>query len=156
VADVGSMDVNGTLKPLFEGNCLEYHGIDIRPGPNVDIVVSDPYSWQEIKDDTYDIVVSTQCLEHVEMPWYWIDEVFRICKPDGLVYICAPNTMPYHGFPDDCWRIWPAGMKALLNDAGFAVLACYKNEHGDTTGIARKPKLEERNVFTGERKAPGY
>ena len=145
VADIGSRDINGTLRPLFAGLAKTYHGIDISAGPGVDIIVADPYDWREIADDTYDIVVSTQCVEHVEWPWIWCGEVYRVCKPDGLVYICAPNTMPYHACPKDCWRIWPDGMRSLLSITGFHVLACYKNEHGDTTGIARKPKPEERN-----------
>jgi len=34
--DVGSFDVNGSLKDLFD----DYTGIDMREGPNVDIVAN--------------------------------------------------------------------------------------------------------------------
>lgn len=139
VADIGSLDINGTLKPLFSGRCKGYHGIDICLGLNVDIVVDEPYNWREIKAESYDTVVSTQCLEHVPQPWLWIGEVARIARHGGLIYICAPNTMAYHACPVDCWRVWPNGMQALMEYGFLEVMDCYKNEHGDTTGIARKP-----------------
>ena len=37
VLDIGSYDVNGCLKPLFRFDA-EYTGLDMREGPNVDIV----------------------------------------------------------------------------------------------------------------------
>ena len=43
VLDVGSLDVNGTYRPLIEGRGWSYCGLDIRRGPNVDVVAADPY-----------------------------------------------------------------------------------------------------------------
>ena len=36
ILDVGSYDVNGTMKPIFEKG--QYIGLDMEEGPNVDIV----------------------------------------------------------------------------------------------------------------------
>ena len=46
VLDVGSFDVNGTYRDLIP-DAWSYVGLDIRPGPNVDVVVADPYNWAE-------------------------------------------------------------------------------------------------------------
>jgi SAM-dependent methyltransferase len=81
VLDVGSYNVNGTYRPIF-GSGYSYQGLDISPGPNVDIVANNLYRWP-VEDNFYDLVISGQCLEHVEAPWLWIDEVYRVCKPGG-------------------------------------------------------------------------
>jgi hypothetical protein len=52
ILDVGSYDVNGTYKPLFNNFLWFYTGMDISPGPNVDIV-----GWENVTD-TYDVIVS--------------------------------------------------------------------------------------------------
>jgi SAM-dependent methyltransferase len=137
IADIGSRDVNGTLRPVFDVAPWKYTGFDIEGGPNVDVILETEYVWG-VSDDSYDVVVSTQVIEHVPEPWQWIREIARIVKPMGIVYICTPNTMDYHEYPVDCWRIWPDGMKALARYANLDVVTSYVNDI-DTTLIARKP-----------------
>lgn len=154
IADVGSYDVNGTYKPLFDSNVLEiededfrkrqnwkYVGIDIQSGPNVNIVVEDVGYWLDGIDEPFDVIVSGQCLEHVRKPWVWIKQVASILKHNGLVFITAPNTWGYHAYPIDCWRIWPDGLSALFDEAGIIPLELGRaGEHGDDTwGVGLKP-----------------
>ena len=137
IADIGSYDVNGTLRPIFDNPKWKYVGYDIEIGPNVDFLLSSHYDWSEIKSNSFDVVVSTQVLEHVKHPWRWIKEVYRICKPNGIIYVCTPNSIGYHAFPIDCWRVWPEGMNALFEEAGVIPLDVYAI-NGDTTGIGSK------------------
>ena len=141
VLDVGSLDVNGSLRPLFPG--CHYTGADLKRGKNVDLVLRKPYHWPEIESGSFDVVVSSQVAEHVPRPWEWIKEIARVLKPGGIVYLCSPNTMPYHEYPVDCWRIWPAGMSALLESAGLTVVECYARGR-DTTGIGVIPPAVPR------------
>ena len=143
VADIGSYDVNGTLRPLFARSGWSYCGMDASHGPNVDRVLSSAYSWPEIPDGQFDVVVSTQTLEHIQRPWKWLPEVARICKSNGLVYVCTPNTWAYHEYPIDCWRAWPDGLRAMFEDAGLDVLEAYHNGP-DTTAIGRKRTAAKR------------
>ncbi|HWQ20864.1 MAG TPA: class I SAM-dependent methyltransferase, partial [Methanotrichaceae archaeon] len=71
VLDVGSYDMNGSYKPLFTNH--NYIGLDICAGPNVDLVVADPYHWP-IEDAAFDAVISGQALEHIERPWQTLQE----------------------------------------------------------------------------------
>lgn len=135
ILDVGAMNINGCLRPLFPG--CHYVGADLTKGKNVDVVLSAPYHWPELESDSFDLVVSSQVLEHVPKPWEWIKEIARVTKPGGLVYLCSPNSMPYHAYPVDCWRVWPDGMRGLMEDAGLSVVECYARGI-DTTGIARR------------------
>jgi SAM-dependent methyltransferase len=148
ILDVGSYDVNGNYKHIFSNaypgrSGWAYEGMDIEAGPNVDIVTDDPYSWP-IKDKTYDVVISGQCLEHTEAPWKWVQEINRVCKTGGIAIIIAPWGWEEHRYPQDCWRIFPDGMRYLLSEvAGFKVMECGKTDdnkanQGDTWGVGIK------------------
>jgi len=90
------------------------------PRNGLTFVAAQPYAYP-VPDDTYDIVVSSNVLEHVPMPWRWMRELARICKPAGRVITVAPLNWGYHAEPVDCWRAYPDGMKAVYEDAGLRV-----------------------------------
>jgi SAM-dependent methyltransferase len=112
ILDIGSFDVSGSYKNLFINKNWQYIGLDIIPGPNVDIVAKGPYDFGLVKK--FDIVISGNCLEHVEAPWLWIKEVEKVIKPGGLLCIIMPFNLGEHRFPVDCYRILPDGFKYLL------------------------------------------
>lgn len=135
VLDVGSCDVNGSYRPLF--NDHRYTGLDLAPGKGVDMV-GQLYRYP-VTDNAFDVVVSGQCIEHVKDLHRWVKEIARVLAPFGMCCIIGPNTFPEHRYPVDCWRIFPDGMRFLLEDiAGFNVVEC-RSEGIDTIGIARKP-----------------
>jgi 2-polyprenyl-3-methyl-5-hydroxy-6-metoxy-1,4-benzoquinol methylase len=105
VLDIGSRDINGNFKSKFLNEYWEYTGLDITSGPNVDIVSKGPYDFGLINQ--YDIVISGNCLEHVEAPWKWIKQVEKVTRPGGFVCIITPFAIGIHGYPVDCYRILP-------------------------------------------------
>ena len=109
ILDVGSYDVNGTMKPIFDKG--QYVGLDMEAGPNVDIVgVSHNIPF---KKDEFDIIISSSCFEHDDMFWISFQEMCRVLKPGGYMYIQAPSNGPYHGWPGDNWRFYIDSWKAL-------------------------------------------
>jgi SAM-dependent methyltransferase len=122
IIDYGSQDVNGSYKDLFDQPNWKYTGIDIVPGKNVDIVLSDPYDWKEIETSSVDVFISGQAFEHIEYIWLTMLEIERILKPLGLVYIIAPSAGHEHRYPVDCWRIYPDGFKSLAKFANLNVI----------------------------------
>lgn len=78
--DIGGRDVNGTARAWF-GEDTAWHGLDIRPGPGVDIV-ADATTWTA-PTALWDVTLSTECLEHVE-EW------------PGIVY-AASTALDPHG-----------------------------------------------------------
>ncbi len=128
ILDIGSFDSNE--KPfnyglLFNEKNWHYSGMDIREGPNVDLVVSDIYDWAEINDESYDVVISGQAFEHMEFFWKAIVEIERILKPGGFCCVIAPSTGPVHRNPFDCFRFTAEGMRAMGEYAGLSVLEYY-------------------------------
>jgi SAM-dependent methyltransferase len=100
---------------------IEWHTLDIHPNPYLTYPSVSEYSFP-IRENSYDIVLSGQVLEHVRKPWIWIKELARVCKPDGLVITINPVSWPYHEAPVDCWRAYPEGIRALYEDANLEVL----------------------------------
>lgn len=114
VLDVGSLDINGVYKPMILERGWQYTGIDIQDGNNVDYVV-EPYSYP-FPDNSFDIVMSGSCMEHVERPWLWIPELARVLKPGGLLAIVTHHTFPFHEYPWDCYRFFPRAFMVLFDD----------------------------------------
>lgn len=61
--------------------------------------------------ESFDCVVSYQCLEHVPNPEQALREMARVCKPGGVVAIVGPNLLtPLHGIrhlaKPASWKIW--------------------------------------------------
>lgn len=134
VLDIGSLDVNGTYRPLVERFDMEYVGIDAEAGPNVDLVAS-AYALPPALGD-FDLVLSGQTLEHLSLPIVAAEEMKRVCRVGGWVLLVAPFVCAEHRFPVDCWRFLPDGLRFLLEgfeavDAGIV--------HGDCFGLGQKP-----------------
>ncbi len=111
--DVGSLDENGTNRPLTDAKGWTCTGVDIRQGANVDIVVK-PYEYP-FDANSFDVVLSGQAMEHVEDLVKWINELTRVLKPGGRLCITTVWKMFYHPYPVDTWRIMPDGMRWLFN-----------------------------------------
>ena len=95
VLDIGALDINGNNQVLFDTETL-YLGLDIAVGRNVDIIC--PGHELGLPDATFDIVVSTECLEHDR---YWVDTLknaIRLLRPGGMLLMtCATTGRPEHG-----------------------------------------------------------
>jgi SAM-dependent methyltransferase len=94
VLDVGSGDINGNNRFLFE-NC-EYHGNDVIQANNVTIVSKTkdlPFT-----DNTFDTIISTECFEHDPEYKDSFLKIYNMLKPDGLFcFTCASTGRPEHG-----------------------------------------------------------
>ena len=87
VLEVGSLNINGTIRVLF--NAKEYIGIDLGVGPGVDIV---SLGHEYDSDKPFDTVISCECFEH---DMYWqktIMNCVRLTKPGGLFTFTAATT----------------------------------------------------------------
>jgi len=119
VIDVGSQNINGTLKSHITKNVTSYVGADFEAGNGVDVVLEDSYKFP-FENNTFDALVTSSCFEHSEMFWLTFLEGMRVLKPDGLMYINAPSSWHYHRHPYDCWRFFPDAGKGLETWARYS------------------------------------
>lgn len=94
VLDIGSLDINGNNRHLFE-EC-EYVGLDIAEGNNVD-VVSLAHEFQA-PDESYGFVISNDCFEHDMFYDKTFKNIMRILKPGGFfLFTCKTTGSQEHG-----------------------------------------------------------
>jgi SAM-dependent methyltransferase len=113
VVEIGSRNVNGSLRDFCPSHAKSYVGVDFAAGNGVDVVLTDPYRLP-LADASADAVICSSCLEHSELFWLTFLEMLRILRPSGLCYINVPSNGQYHRFPVDCWRFYPDSGHALV------------------------------------------
>lgn len=154
ILDIGSFDKNNyNYSMIMNEREWVYQGLDIKEGPNVDIVVSNPYNWVEIEDSTYDVIISGQTFEHIEFFWLTMEQIKRVLKPGGLCCIIASSSGPDHKHPYDCYRFTKTGMENLAKCVNFKIIESGTNfdELSDPWNesylIAKKPLIEKSDLY---------
>ncbi len=140
VLDIASYDINGAYRPLVEGRGWAYTGLDIREGPNVDIVSANPARYP-VKAATYDAVICGNALHHMAMFWTVIPEMARVLKPGGLLAVVAstwskPESTTYPA--GDYYRFMPDALRFLFDETGVLVEYAIATDGMDVVGSAFK------------------
>jgi SAM-dependent methyltransferase len=111
---IGSSGIRSVLEAW---GASEYCGVDITPGPGVDVVCSVERILDRLGPDTFDIVISTEMLEHVHDWRAAITSLKALCRPGGRVVLTTRSLgYPRHGPAFDYWRFEPEDMNAIFRD----------------------------------------
>lgn len=105
VLEVGSFNVNGGFREQSEVP-INWTGIDITSGPGVDVILLDPYEIP-FADNFFDAVVTSSTFEHNAFFWLTFQEMVRVCKEGGVIYVNAPSNGLVHRYPIDSYRFFP-------------------------------------------------
>ena len=104
----------GSKKQRYEGllGSSTYCCVDITPSPNVDFVC-DAHDLP-FADNSFDLVLLIEVLEHLENPQKALDEIYRVLRSDGNLILSTRFIFPYHGDPKDFFRFTPEGLSTLM------------------------------------------
>ncbi|MBD2150108.1 class I SAM-dependent methyltransferase [Pseudanabaena sp. FACHB-1277] len=59
--------------------------------PNVSYIESDAHHVSELEDESFDVIISFETIEHLQFPRDFLLELRRLLKPDGQLIISCPN-----------------------------------------------------------------
>lgn len=94
VLEVGSLDINGSVRELFSG--CDYTGVDLQLGPGVDLARQG--QLLDFPTGHFDTTISAECLEHNPFWRETVANMLRMTRPGGLVLIsCATTGRLEHG-----------------------------------------------------------
>ena len=79
-----------------------------------------------------DIIISLAVLEHVPDPKAIADEIYRVLKPGGKIFIYIPFIQGYHASPYDYQRYTISGIKHLFKNFNIIETKCGS---GPTSGF---------------------
>lgn len=81
-----------------------WFGTDMEAGKDVDIV-ADLHSISDcVPRCTFDGIFCASVLEHVRQPWIVAEELGKITRLDGLLFLSTHYVFPFHGYPTDYFR----------------------------------------------------
>lgn len=87
--------------------------IDVDPARKPDLV-ADVCNLSEIPDAAFDAVFMLEVLEHVRTPHTALQEILRVLKPGGRLFLSTPFIFPIHDEPHDYFRFTRYGLAFLL------------------------------------------
>jgi SAM-dependent methyltransferase len=139
VLEVGSKYVNGSVRPLIENFCSpkEYVGVDIEAGKFVDVILPAEKLVEYFGPESFDVVISTELLEHVQNWRLVINNMKSVLKCGGYIYITTRSYgFPYHAYPYDFWRYEIEDMRKIFRD--FEIIKLVKDH--EAPGVFLKAK----------------
>lgn len=90
---------------LIQMEIVEYPSVDI-------LAVNQRLPFREC---VFDAVFSLDVLEHVDDPFASAQEIYRVLKPGGIVYIDLPFLQAEHGYPNHFFNATRQGLRRLFS-----------------------------------------
>jgi len=110
---------NQPFRSWYEPRVDRVVAVDAAPTNGLDVVsLATPLPFQ---DETFDTILCTSVLEHVDEAESAVREIVRALKPNGRLLITVPFLYPTHEAPYDFWRVTHLGLKSVLERHGLSV-----------------------------------
>lgn len=91
--DVGAGD--GTLAARLRDEGFDVTGVDLFTddfrAAGIEIRSANLNAGIPFDDGEFSAVVATEVIEHLENPWHFVRELYRVTKPGGVVVLSTPN-----------------------------------------------------------------
>jgi SAM-dependent methyltransferase len=119
VLDYGCGDT--PYKALFLDYSSEYIAADL-PGNSFANMTVLENGIIPCDDESIDIVISMQVLEHVYDTSFYLSESFRVLKNKGMLLLSTHGYWTYHPYPNDYWRWTRQGLLKIIKESGFDII----------------------------------
>jgi len=138
-------------RELF-GKKSKYVRADLAGTPCLDFEMDPRSAKIRCKGRQFDLIFSSQVLEHVESTALYLKEAKRLLKPGGSLLLSTHGTFQDHPCPNAYWRWTGSGLKKELAKAGFKTTEVQFLTTGPRAGFAilemNIPRLGRGNVWS--------
>jgi SAM-dependent methyltransferase len=95
VVEVGSKDYGSTtsFRDLYRGR--EYVGVDLETGKGVDVVADLSAGTGRLPVSHFALGICCSVLEHTPRPWVMAENIVKLLRPGGQLYISVPWVWRY-------------------------------------------------------------
>jgi SAM-dependent methyltransferase len=114
----GNKPYEEVFTPLID----KYIGLDIELNDYASVLIKEDGTI-DLQDESVDVVLSTQVLEHVPDPNLYLKESFRILRKGGILILSTHGYWMYHPDPTDFWRWTSMGLKKVVSNQGFEIVS---------------------------------
>jgi SAM-dependent methyltransferase len=147
--DVTEDMVLRTRQKFLKHDPSGFVGIDLFPGPNVDVVADlcDPNFLKDRPDliGKFGTVLCSALLEHVKNPFDAARTINRLIAPGGHLYFAGPWAWGYHPYPGDYFRISFDGLEVLFPELEWRQR--WYMSHKKNVGIELEQRQAEKKIF---------
>jgi len=117
ILEIGSREVTGKSDVHERFSNAEYVGFDYYPGPNVDVVGDAHKLSQYFGDDKFDIIYSSAVFEHFAMPWLVAEEIAKLLKIGGIIFVETHFSFSSHERPWHFFQFSDMALRVLFSPA---------------------------------------
>jgi len=118
---------NKPYQSLMSSHVTAYIGCDIIQSNNQSVDLLCPANQIPVDNGSFDTVISTQTIEHVENHQGLVNEAYRILQHGGYFIISGPMYWPLHEEPYDFFRFTKHGFSYILEKANFEIVEIKPN-----------------------------
>jgi SAM-dependent methyltransferase len=147
------LDFGGGDKAQYSSwlKCQSYKSVNIDPMISPTWVI-DINKVLPCADNSFDSVISFNTLEHIYDVSSALNEMKRVLKSDGELFLITPFLHPIHGHPNDFFRPTGSWYKETLIKLGFQKIEVISLSWGPfstgqmCSGVPGKFKIFRRNI----------
>jgi hypothetical protein len=120
--EIGSRARSGATYRNWFPTDIDYVGLDVAEGPNVD-VVADAHHMSRSLNRRFNHMFSMAVFEHILMPWKVALEMNKMMSDGGTALIISHGAWPLHEQPWDFFRFSTESWRGIFNlHTGFRLL----------------------------------
>ncbi|AWM28070.1 methyltransferase domain-containing protein [Sinorhizobium fredii] len=112
VVEIGG-SVGANAHQMFPDS--DYANLDLAHSDKVKTIVCDVTKGIPLPPNSVDLLYSNDAFEHISKPWLAAQNIEKILKPGGVVFIGTLFAWRYHPVPGDYWRYTHQGLVELFD-----------------------------------------